>query len=181
MTPMRSAYRVVNIGRVATWDPPSILKNLVHAVNDDAGETKQLCDAQLAVDRITTRLENPLRSTLMAIERLKATLRECELEDEAWSIFESCLCMDGFMVRKHTGNATNSPYARSLPLRACCQLYERDSAAECCGLFYPPADCSILPMASSTDGTSATFTTTKGALRLTSSSIMPWASKRRWH
>ena len=52
VTPMRSAYRVVNIERVATWDQPSILKNPVCAVKDDAGETKQLCDVQLEVDRI---------------------------------------------------------------------------------------------------------------------------------
>ena len=138
VTPMRSAYRVVDIETVTTWDQPSVLKNLVYAVKDDSGETKRLCDAQLAAARITNRLENPLRSTLMDIERLKAMLGECELNDEEWSIFESCLCMDGFMVRKHTGNATNSPHARSLPLRACCQLHERDSVTECCGLFYPP-------------------------------------------
>ena len=65
-------------------------------------------------------------------------LGECELNDEEWSIFESCLRMDGFMVRKHIGNATNSPHARSLSLRACCQLHERDLVTECCGLFYPP-------------------------------------------
>ena len=104
----------------------------------DADGAPQVCDAHLAVDRITNRLENPIRPTLMDIEELKAKLRECGIDDEAWSIFESCLCMDGFMVRKHTGNATNSFHACSLPLRACCQLHERDSAAECCGLFYPP-------------------------------------------
>ena len=135
---MRSAYRVVDIVTVTTWDQPSILKTFVYDVTDDSGETRRMCDAQLAAARITDRLENPLQSTLMDIERLKARLRECGLNDEEWSIFESCLCMDGFMVRKHTGNATNSPHARGLPLRACCMLHERDSVTECCGLFYPP-------------------------------------------
>ena len=120
------------------WDQPSVLKNLVYAVTDDSGETKRPCDAQLAAARITNRLENPLQSTPMDIKRPKAMLRECGLNDEEWSIFESCLCMGGFMVRKHTGNATNSPHARSLPLRACCQLHERDLVTACCGLFYPP-------------------------------------------
>ena len=138
VTPMRSAYRVVDIATVTTWDQPSVLRTFVYNFKDESGETKHLCDAQMSVPRITNRLENPLQSTLMDIERLKALLRECEINDEEWSIFESCLCMDGFMVRKHTGNATNSPHARSLPLRACCQLHERDSVAECCGLFYPP-------------------------------------------
>ena len=123
VTPMRSAYRAVNIERVTTWDEPSVVKTLVYAMEGDVDGVPQMCDVHLAVGRITNRLENPLRSTLMDIEELKSKLRARGIDDEAWSIFESCLCMDGFMVRKHTGNATNSPHARSLPLRAYCQLH----------------------------------------------------------
>ena len=138
VTPLRSAYRVVNIAQVTSWDDPPVCKSILYTSDDDRAGAPAMCDAHLAVPRITCRLENPLRSTLMDLEELKAKLRECGLDDEAWSIYESCLCMEGFMVRKHTGNATNSPHARSLPLRACCQRHERDSVAECCGLFYPP-------------------------------------------
>ena len=78
VTPMRSAYRVVDIATVTTWDQPSVLKTFVNDVTDDSGETKRLRDAQLAAARITNRLENPLRSTLMDIERLKKMLGECD-------------------------------------------------------------------------------------------------------
>ena len=50
----------------------------------------------------------------------------------------SCLCVEGFMVRKWTGNATKSRNAGRLPVRACCKLHPADTAVKCCGLFFSP-------------------------------------------
>ena len=74
VTPMKSTYRVVNIERVTTWDEPSVVKTLVYAMEGDADGAPQMCDAHMGVNRITNRLENPRRSTLMDIEELKTKL-----------------------------------------------------------------------------------------------------------
>ena len=42
------------------------------------------------------------------------------------------------MIRKWTGNATNSRNVWRLPVRACCKLHSADSAVKCCGLFFSP-------------------------------------------
>ena len=46
--------------------------------------------------------------------------------------------MEGFMIRKHTGNATNSKRANELPVRGCCKIHGDDKTFTNCGLFYPP-------------------------------------------
>ena len=50
---------------------------------------------------------------------LRKKLASAELTASEWNIYVSCLCMEGFMVRKWTGNATNSRNVGSLPVRAC--------------------------------------------------------------
>ena len=46
--------------------------------------------------------------------------------------------MEGFMIRKHTGNATNPAHAGRLPVSGCCKVHDGDGAFANCGLFYPP-------------------------------------------
>ena len=74
----------------------------------------------------------------MKVGSLRRTLAEVCLTAEEWNIFVSCLCMEGFMVRKHTGNATNSKHAGRLLVRGCCMVHDSDKTAANCGLFYPP-------------------------------------------
>ena len=74
----------------------------------------------------------------MKLDSLRHKLAEVGLTAEEWNIFVSCLCMEGFMVRKHTGNATNSKHAGGLPVRGCCMIHDNDESAANCGLFYPP-------------------------------------------
>ena len=74
----------------------------------------------------------------MKLDGLRRKLAEVGLTAEEWNIFVSCLCMEGFMVRKHTGNATNSKHAGRLPVRGCYMVHDSDETAANCGLFYPP-------------------------------------------
>ena len=91
--------------------------------------------AQLAQATITMRLEQPYNSTLMVIDDLRKKLAVVASE---LHIYVSCLCMEGFMVRKWTGNATNSRNAGRLPVRGCCLLHPADGTVKCCGLFFSP-------------------------------------------
>jgi hypothetical protein len=59
-----------------------------------------MMDARLAVAAIVLRLEQPYSSTLMKIDSLRHKLSEVGLTAEEWNIYVSCLCMEGFMVRK---------------------------------------------------------------------------------
>ena len=95
-------------------------------------------DAQLAVASILNRIEQPFGSTYMKIDSLRRKLAEAGLTAGEWNIFASCLCMEGFMIRKHTGNATNSRHASELPVRACCKIHGSDKTFSNCGLFHPP-------------------------------------------
>jgi hypothetical protein len=97
-----------------------------------------MTDAQLAVAIILFRLEQPFGSALMKLGSLRRKLAEVGLTAEEWYIFVSCLCMEGFMVRKHTGNATNSKHAGGLPVRGCCMIHDNDETAANCGPFHPP-------------------------------------------
>ena len=95
-------------------------------------------DAQLAVASILNRIEQPFGSTFMKIDSLRRKLGEAGLTAGEWGIFASCLCMEGFMIRKHTGNATNSRHASELPVRACCKIHGNDKTFSNCILFHPP-------------------------------------------
>ena len=66
---------MVNIAKVTNWDDPPVCKSILYTSEDDRAGAPAMCDAYLAVPRITCRLENPLRSTLMDLEELKAKLR----------------------------------------------------------------------------------------------------------
>ena len=79
-------------------------------------EFGDMTDAQLAVTIILLRLEQPYGSTLTKLDALRRKLAEVGLTAEEWNIFVSCLCMEGFMIRKHTANATNSTHAGRLPV-----------------------------------------------------------------
>ena len=59
-----------------------------------------MTDAQLAVAIILLHLEQPFGSTLMKLDSLRRKLADVGLTAEKWNIFVSCLCMEGFMVRK---------------------------------------------------------------------------------
>ena len=101
-------------------------------------EFGDMTDAQPAVAIILLRLEQPYGSTLMKLDALRRKLAEVGLTAEEWNIFVSCLCMEGFIVRKHTANATNSTHAGRLLVRGCCTVHDSDETAANCGLFYPP-------------------------------------------
>ena len=101
-------------------------------------EFGDMTDAQLTVASILFRIEQPFGSTLMKMDALRRKLGEVGLTAEEWNIFASCLCMEGFMIRKHTGNATNSTHADRLPVRGCCKVHDGDGTFANCGLFYPP-------------------------------------------
>ena len=101
-------------------------------------EFGDMTDAKLAVASILFRIEQPFGSTLMKIDALCRKLDEVGLTAEEWSICASCLCMEGFMIRKHTGNTTNSTHADRLPVRGCCKVQDGDRMFANCGLFYPP-------------------------------------------
>ena len=97
-----------------------------------------LTDAKLAQAIITMRFEQPYNSKLMLIGALRKKLASAGLTASEWNIYVPCLCMEGFMVRKGTGNATNSRNVGSLPVRACCKLHPADRAVKNCGLFFSP-------------------------------------------
>ena len=101
-------------------------------------EFGDMTDLQLAVAIILFRLEQPLGSTLMKLDSLRRKLAEAGLAAEEWNIFVSCLCIEGFVVRKHTGNATNSKHAGGLPVRGCCMIHDNNESAANCGLFDLP-------------------------------------------
>ena len=72
------------------------------------------------------------------IGNLRKKLASVGLTAAEWNIYASCLYMEGFMVRKWIGNATNSRNVGRLPVRACCKLNPADRTVECCGLFFSP-------------------------------------------
>ena len=129
VVPLQSKYRHVPILAASEWRQPMRWKVV---------EFGDMTDAQLAVAIILLRLEQPFDSTLMKLDSLRRKLAEVGLTAKEWNIFVSCLCMEGFMVRKHTGNATNSKHAGGLPVRGWCMIHNNDESAANCGLFYPP-------------------------------------------
>ena len=59
------------------------------------------------------------KSRLALLGALRVKLAAVGLSaQEEWHIYVSCLCMEGFMVRKHTSNATNSRDHAQLPVRS---------------------------------------------------------------
>ena len=129
VVPLRSKYRHVPILAAADWRQPMQWKVVKFG---------DMTDAQLAVAFILFRIEQPFGSMLMKIDALRRKLDEVGLTAEEWNIFVSCLCMEGFMIRKHTGNATNSTHADRLPVRGCCKVHDGDETFANCDLFYPP-------------------------------------------
>ena len=129
VVPLRSKYRHVPILAAADWR---------HHMQWKTVEFGDMTDAKLAVAIILFRIEQPAGSTLMKIDALRRKLDEVGHSAEEWSIFISCLCMEGFMIRKHTGNATNSKNASGLPVRGCCKIHDSDGKFANCGLFHPP-------------------------------------------
>ena len=126
---LESAYRHVPIELESDWRRRARWK-----VVDFTG----LKDAKLAQAIITMRLEQPYNSKLMKIGALRTMLASVGITASEWNIYVSCLCMEGLMIRKWTGNATNSRNVWRLPVRACCKLHSADSAVRCCGLFFSP-------------------------------------------
>ena len=89
-------------------------------------------DAQLAQAIITMRLEQPYNSTLMVTGDLRKKLAEVGLAASEWNICVSCLCMEEFMVRNWTGNATNSRNVGQSVVADCfILLLSRSSATSC--------------------------------------------------
>ena len=129
VVPLQSKYRHVPILAASDWRQPMHWKVV---------EFDDMADAQFAVAIILFRLEQPLGATLIKLGSLRRKLAEVGLAAEEWNIFVSCLCTEGFMVRKHTGNATNSKHAGGLPVHGCCMIHDNDESAANCGLFYPP-------------------------------------------
>ena len=129
VVPLRSKYRHVPILAARNWRQPMQWKTVKFGSNTDA---------KLAVATILNRIEQPFGSVHMKIDSLRRKLAACGLVASEWDIFCSCLCMEGFMIRKHTGNATNSKHANELPVRACCKIHGDDKTFTNCGLFYPP-------------------------------------------
>ena len=102
-------------------------------------EFDDLTNAQLAQRILTMRLEQPRSSTCMKLGSLRVKLAAVGLSAHEWHIYVPCLCMEGFMVRKHTRNAMNSPNNARLPARGCCLRHPVDASPKTCGRFYPPA------------------------------------------
>ena len=129
VVPLQSKYRHVPILTARNWRQPVQWKTIEFDGNTDA---------TLAVDIILNRLEQPFNSAHMKIGTLRRKLAEAGLTAAEWNIVCSCLCMEGFMIRKHTGNATNSRHASSLPVRGCCKIHPGESTFSNCGLYFPP-------------------------------------------
>ena len=129
VAPLQSKYRHVPILVASDWRQPLQWKHV---------EFGDMTDAQLAVAIIMLRLEQPYGSTLMKLGSLRRKLAEVGLTAEEWNIYVPCLCMEGFMVRKLTGNATNSKHAGRLPVRGCCMIHDNAESFANCVLFYPP-------------------------------------------
>ena len=129
VVPLQSKHRHVPILAARNWRQPMQWKVV---------EFGDKTDAQLAVTSILNRIEQPFGSTFMKIDSLRRKLGEAGLTAGEWGIFASCLCMEGFMIRKHTGNATNSRHASELPVRACCKIHGNDKTFSNCILFHPP-------------------------------------------
>ena len=91
VVPLQSKYRHVPILAASDWRQPIQCKVV---------EFGDMTDAQLAVAIILLRLEQPFGSTLMKLDSLRRKLADVGLTAEKWNIFVSCLCMEGFMVRK---------------------------------------------------------------------------------
>ena len=129
VVPLHSKYRHVPILATRNWRQHMQWKTVKFEGNTDA---------KLAVAAILNRIEQPFGSIHMKIDSLRRKLAASGLVASEWDIFCSCLCMEGFMVRKHTGNATNSKHANELPVRGCCKIHGGEKTFANCGLFYPP-------------------------------------------
>ena len=129
VVPLHSKYRHVPILATRNWRQPMQWKTVKFEGNTDA---------KLAVAAILNRIEQPFGSIHMKIDSLRRKLAASGLVASEWDIFCSCLCMEGFMIRKHTGNATNSKHANELPVRGCCKIHGGEKTFANCGLFYPP-------------------------------------------
>ena len=152
--PLESQYRRVDLEQTADWRRRVRWKSVAFG---------DLTDAQLAQRMITMRLEQPHNSTLIS----------AGLSVQEWHIYVSCLCMEGFMVRKHTlATLRTRPTMRGL----------WSGAADCRTTSTRrrrPAGCSFRLCHSTNDAMSLTSATFDLGRVSVLSSTMSWGNRHR--